>query len=53
MEQADSLAPGTAPVPTGASGAVFACLTTFSGGLTLNDLTSYGTLAGPVEIILS
>jgi len=48
-----SASTGTAPVPAGASGAVFACLTTFSGGLTLNDLTKFGTLAGPVEILLS
>lgn len=50
---ATGAATGTAPVPSGVSGAVFACLTTFSGGLTLAELTSYGTLAGPVEILIS
>lgn len=44
---------GTVTVPTGVSGAVFACLTTFEGGLTLDDLSSFGTLAGPVEVMLS
>lgn len=44
---------GTIPVPAGVAGATYACLTTFSGGLTLDDLGSYGTLAGPVQLILS
>lgn len=47
------IATGTATVPAGVSGAVFACLTTFSGGLNLTGLSEYGTLAGPVEIMLS
>lgn len=44
---------GTVPVPAGANGTAFACLTTFSGGLTLDQLTQFGTLAGPVEVVLS
>ena len=44
---------GSVPVPAGVTGAAFACLTTFSGGLTLNDLSSFGTLAGPAELVLS
>jgi len=44
---------GSVPVPAGSSGIAFACLTTFGGGLTLDQLTSYGTLAGPVEVLLS
>lgn len=46
-------ASGTVPVPSGVAGSVFVCLTTFSGGLTLTDLTNYGTLAGPMEILIS
>ena len=43
------------PVPEGAAGAAFAVLTTFSGDAALSEdqLTSYGTLAGPAEVILS
>lgn len=43
------------PVPEGASGAAFAVLTTFSGdaALTEDQLTNFGTLAGPAEVILS
>jgi len=44
---------GTIPVPQGVSGAAFAVLTTFSGGLDLDALTAYGSLAGPAEIIVS
>lgn len=35
------------------SGVVYVCLTTFSGGLTLDQLTDFGTLAGPLEIMVS
>lgn len=43
------------PVPEGAAGAAFAVLTTFSGDAALSEgqLTNFGTLAGPAEIILS
>ena len=43
------------PVPEGAAGAAFAVLTTFSGdaALTEDQLTTFGTLAGPAEVILS
>lgn len=44
---------GSVTVPEGVSGVVFACLTTFGGGLTLDQLTAFGTLAGPVEVVLS
>lgn len=43
----------TVPVPTGVSGVAFAVLTTFSEGLTEGQLSAYGTLAGPVEVVLS
>ena len=55
--QITSSGPGlaTIPVPEGAAGAAFAVLTTFSGdaALTEDQLTSFGTLAGPAEVILS
>lgn len=35
------------------SGVVYVCLTTFNGGLTQQQLTDYGTLAGPLEIVVS
>lgn len=55
FEKVDKVGPGngTVTVPTGVSGAVFACLTTFEGGLTLDDLSSFGTLAAPVEFMIS
>ena len=45
----------TIPVPEGAAGAAFAILTTFDGAAALSEdqLSSFGTLAGPAEIILS
>ncbi|KAI4271016.1 MAG: hypothetical protein LQ337_006312 [Flavoplaca oasis] len=43
----------TAPVPEGAAGVAFAVLTTFSGGLNENQLTEYGALAGPAEVVIS
>ncbi|KAI4240223.1 MAG: hypothetical protein L6R40_005252 [Gallowayella cf. fulva] len=43
----------TAPVPKGAMGAAFAVLTTFNGGLNENQLTEYGALTAPAEVILS
>lgn len=43
----------TVPVPKGAAGAAFAVLTTFSGGLNETQLTQFGSLAGPAEVVLS
>ncbi|KAL8839219.1 MAG: hypothetical protein Q9170_001825 [Blastenia crenularia] len=43
----------TAPVPEGAAGAAFAVLSTFGGGLNENQLSEFGTLAGPAEVVLS
>ena len=43
---------GTVPVADGVGGVVFAVLTTFSGGLSAVQLSEFGTLAGPVEIIV-
>ena len=40
------------PVPEGAAGAAFAVLTTAAGS-TEDQLSAYGTLAGPAEVILS
>ncbi|KAL8654008.1 MAG: hypothetical protein Q9210_001769 [Variospora velana] len=42
-----------APVPEGAAGAAFAVLSTFNGGLNGNQLSEFGTLAGPAEVVLS
>ena len=44
---------GTVPLPQGVEGADFAVLTTFSGPLTEDQLTDFGTFAGPVEVVLS
>ncbi|KAI9826421.1 MAG: hypothetical protein M1819_007384 [Sarea resinae] len=44
---------GTVAVPDGFAGVAFAVLTTFSGGLTENELSAFGTLAGPAEVVLS
>ncbi len=43
------------PVPEGAAGAAFAVLSTFGGdaALTEDQLTSFGTLDGPAEVIFS
>lgn len=41
------------PVPTGLGNAAFAVLTTFSGGLNEDQVSQFGTLAGPAEVILS
>lgn len=45
----------TIPVPKGAAGAAFAVLTTFptADALTEDQLSSFGSLAGPAEVILS
>ena len=55
--QASTPKAGTAiiPVPEGAAGAAFAVLTTYDGSaaLTEDQLSEYGTLAGPAEVILS
>ncbi|KAL8955781.1 MAG: hypothetical protein Q9193_006487 [Seirophora villosa] len=39
--------------PEGAAGAAFAVLSTFNGGLNGNQLSEFGTLAGPAEVVLS
>ena len=44
---------GSVPLPPGVAGVAFAVLTTFSSGLDENQLTSFGTLAGPAEVVLS
>jgi len=44
---------GTVAVPEGVAGIAFAVLTTFQGPLTLEQLTQFGTLAGPAEVPLS
>lgn len=44
---------GNAVVPSNVDGVVYAALTTFGGNLTLNQLSAFGTLAGPVEIVVS
>ena len=45
----------TIPVPEGAAGAAFAVLTTFSpaDALSEDQLSNFGALAGPAEVILS
>ena len=43
---------GTVPVASGVGGVVFAVLTTFSGGLSAMQLSQFGTLAGPAEIVV-
>lgn len=43
----------TAPVPEGAMGVAFAVLSTFNGGLDGTQLSEFGTLAGPAEVVLS
>ena len=45
----------TIPVPEGASGVGFAVLTTFptADALTEDQLSQFGTLAGPAEVVLS
>lgn len=44
---------GTVPTPKApVAGAAFAALTTFSGGLNETQLTDFGTLAGPAEVML-
>ena len=43
----------TTAVPAGLGNVAFAVLTTFSGGLNEDQITQYGTLAGPAEVVLS
>jgi len=43
---------GTIALPANLGNAVFAVLTTFSGGLTSTDLANYGTLAGPQLVLV-
>lgn len=43
---------GSITVPEGVAGIAFAALTTFGSGVDLNGLTAFGTLAGPVEVVL-
>ncbi|KAI9843492.1 MAG: hypothetical protein M1838_002610 [Thelocarpon superellum] len=44
---------GSVPLPANVTGVAFAVLTTFAGGLDVNALTSYGTLAGPAEVVIT
>lgn len=44
---------GIAALPQNLDGSVFAALTTFGGNLTLDQLSAFGTLAGPIEIVVS
>lgn len=41
------------PLPDGLGGVAFAVLTTFAGDLTEEQLTEFGTLAGPAEVVIS
>ncbi|KAI4126520.1 MAG: hypothetical protein LQ338_003710 [Usnochroma carphineum] len=43
----------TAPVPAGLGNVAFAVLSTFGGGLNENQISEFGTLAGPAEVVLS
>lgn len=43
----------TVPLPDGLGNVAYAVLTTFSGGLNLEQLTTFGTLAGPAEVVIS
>ena len=51
--QATGQGEGTVPLPEGLGGVVYACLTASSGDLTFRELTTTGTLAGPVQLVLS
>lgn len=44
---------GTAQLPDGLNGVVYAALTASSGDLTYRELTTTGTLAGPAQLVLS
>jgi len=44
---------GSVVVPPSVDGVVYAALTTYSSNLTLDQLSAYGTLAGPIEIVVS
>ncbi|THV82851.1 hypothetical protein D6D29_04329 [Aureobasidium pullulans] len=44
---------GTAQLPEGLGGVVYAALTASSGDLTFHELTTTGTLAGPAQLVLS
>lgn len=44
---------GTAQLPDGLSGVVYAALTASSGDLTYHELSTTGTLAGPAQLVLS
>lgn len=44
---------GSVVIPPSVNGVVYAALTTFGANLTLDQLIAYGTLAGPVEIVVS
>lgn len=43
----------TVPLPNGLGNVAFAVLTNFSGDLTEDQLTRFGTLAGPAEVVIS
>lgn len=49
----DGTGDATVALPPGLGNAAFAVLTTFSGGLDEDQITEFGTLAGPAEIIIS
>jgi len=44
---------GTAQLPEGLGGVVYAALTASSGDLTFHELATTGTLAGPAQLVLS
>jgi len=44
---------GSIIVPPSVDGVVYAALTTFGANLTLDQLSAYGALAGPVQIVVS
>ena len=44
---------GSVVVPASVRGVVYAALTTPTANSTLDELSAYGTLAGPVEIVVS
>ncbi|KAI9664200.1 MAG: hypothetical protein M1831_002379 [Alyxoria varia] len=45
------LTTATVPLPEGVEGVAFAVLTTFEGGLNATQLSEFGTLAGPAEVV--
>ena len=43
----------TVPLPNGLGNVAFAVLSTFSGGLNLEQLTAFGSLTRPAEVVIS